>query len=329
MSLSELEREFINNFQGNFPLQERPFKVIAARLNCPEDELIDTVKHLKSRNLLTRFGPLYDAASLGGGLTLAAIAVPEERYDSVTEIVNTYSEVAHNYRREHTLNMWFVLATETPEAIDNILHAIETTTKLRVYNFPKQQEFYIGLWLHLAADGRHTTVPVPAQDYAENKDCTLDDIDRKLISVTQTGITIERSPYQAIADNMGSSQRDVLQRLKKMLACGVIRRIGAVPNHYRLGVTANGMTVWDVDDDKVIEMGNIIGQLDFVSHCYQRPRHLPVWHYNLFAMVHGHDREEVKTKVDQINNLLGNHCRDHETLFSSAILKKTGLRLAA
>ncbi len=125
MSLSELEREFINNFQGNFPLQERPFKVIAARLNCSEDELIDTVKHLKSRNLLTRFGPLYDAASLGGGLTLAAIAVPEERYDSVTEIVNAYSEVAHNYRREHTLNMWFVLATETPEAIDNILHAIE------------------------------------------------------------------------------------------------------------------------------------------------------------------------------------------------------------
>ena len=169
MSLSELEREFINNFQGNFPLQERPFKVIAARLNCSEDELIDTVKHLKSRNLLTRFGPLYDAASLGGGLTLAAIAVPEECYDSVTEIVNAYSEVAHNYRREHTLNMWFILATETPEAIDNILHAIEQTTKLRVYNFPKQQEFYIGLWLHLAADGRHTTVPVPAQDYAENK----------------------------------------------------------------------------------------------------------------------------------------------------------------
>ena len=81
-----------------------------------------------------------------------------------------------------------------------------------------------------------------------------------------------------------------------MLASGIIRRIGAVPNHYRLGLTANGMTVWDVDEDKVIELGNIIGQLDFVSHCYQRPRHLPVWPYNLFAMVHGHDRDEVKTK---------------------------------
>ena len=329
MNLTALEREFINKYQGNFPLQDRPFKTIADRLHCSEDELIKTVENLKSENLLTRFGPLYDAALLGGGLTLAAIAVPEDRYEAVTEMVNAYPEVAHNYRREHTLNMWFVLATETPGEIDNILHAIEQTTKLKVYNFPKQHEFYIGLWLQLAADGRHSTVPVPAPASAEKMVCTLDDIDRKLISVTQSGITIERSPYQAIANNMGATERDVLQRLHKMLSCGIIRRIGAVPNHYRLGLTANGMTVWDVADDKVIELGNRIGQLDFVSHCYQRPRHLPVWSYNLFAMVHGHDREEVNAKVEQIESLLGAHCKAHETLFSSAILKKTGLRLAA
>lgn len=329
MSLTELEREFINNFQGNFPLQERPFENIAARLECSEDELIETVQHLKSKNLLTRFGPLYDAALLGGGLTLAAISVPEDRYQTVTEMVNAYPEVAHNYRREHALNMWFVLATETPQEIGNILHSIEQTLKLKVYNFPKQHEFYIGLWLHLSADGKHTTVPVPTSSFTENNDYRLDDIDRKLISITQTGISIERFPYQKIADNMGATQQEVLQRLQGLLACGIIRRIGAVPNHYRLGLTANGMTVWDVDDDKVIELGNIIGQLDFVSHCYQRPRHLPVWPYNLFAMVHGHDRDEVNTKVEQIKNLLGKHCKRHETLFSSAILKKTGLRLAA
>jgi len=334
MRLTELQREFINSFQGNFPLQERPFKAIAEQLKCSEDELIESVKQLKTENLLSRFGPLYDAASLGGGLTLAAIAVPEERYEIVTEMVNAYAEVAHNYRREHALNMWFVLATETPEAIASTLHAIEQTTKLKVYNFPKQHEFYIGLWLHLAADGRHTTVPVPVSNAAEIADrtltdCSLDDIDRKLISVTQSGIMIERSPYQTIADNMGATQQDVLQRLQKMLACGIIRRIGAVPNHYRLGLTANGMTVWDVDNDMVIELGNSIGQLDFVSHCYQRPRHLPVWRYNMFAMVHGHDRDEVNEKVQQIESILGRHCSAHETLFSSAILKKTGLRLAA
>ena len=330
---SQLERDFINNYQGNFPLQERPFKAVAEQLSCTEDKLIETVNNLKNQKLLSRFGPLYDAARLGGGLTLAAIAVPEDRYEVVTERVNSYPEVAHNYRREHKLNMWFVLATETPVEITQIISSIEKTTGLTVYNFPKQQEFYIGLWLHLSADGKHTTVPVPVPiqkeaDTAVNNG-QLDEIDRKLISLTQTGFAIEDSPYQTIANELGITQLDVIQRLKNMLSNGIIRRIGAVPNHYKLGLTANGMTVWDVDDKKVSELGNIIGQLDFVSHCYQRPRHLPMWRYNLFAMVHGANKDEVHDKVKQIKNLLGESCKAHETLFSSAILKKTGLRLAA
>ena len=128
--LSQLERDFINNFQGNFPLEERPFESIATRLNCSEDELIETVKNLKKQKLLSRFGPLYDAARLGGGLTLAAINVPEDRYEVITELVNTYPEVAHNYRREHELNMWFVLATETPVELAQVLSSIEKATEI-------------------------------------------------------------------------------------------------------------------------------------------------------------------------------------------------------
>jgi len=329
--LSQLERDFINNFQGNFPLEERPFESIATQLNCSEDELIETVKNLKEQKLLSRFGPLYDAARIGGGLTLAAINVPEDRYEVITELVNTYPEVAHNYRREHELNMWFVLATETPVELAQVLSSIEKATGLTVYNFPKQQEFYIGLWLHLSADGNHTTVPVPGKTDGPpaHENYHLDDTDRKLISVTQSGFSIERSPYQTIANSIGITQDEVLQRLNQLLSNGIIRRIGAVPNHYKLGLTANGMTVWDVDDKKVSELGNMIGQLGFVSHCYQRPRHLPMWRYNLFAMVHGASKDEVHEKVKQIEKLLGKNCKAHETLFSSAILKKTGLRLAA
>jgi DNA-binding Lrp family transcriptional regulator len=331
LTLSKLEREFINNFQGNFPLQERPFLSVAEQLHCSEDELMETVVKLKSKKVLTRFGPLYDAAELGGGLTLAAISVPEERYDAVTELVNSYPEVAHNYQREHELNMWFVLATETPVELVQAIASIEKTTGLPVYNFPKQQEFYIGLWLHLSADGKNTTVPVPEKTEHQQGDNKYqpDNTDRKLIRLTQTGLAIEQKPYQKVADNIGISQDEVIQRLQHMLSCGIIRRIGAVPNHYKLGLTANGMTVWDVDENKIIELGNIIGQLDFVSHCYQRPRHLPMWRYNLFAMVHGANKDEVHEKVKQIEALLGNNCKAHETLFSSAILKKTGLRLAA
>jgi len=334
-TLSTLERDFINNFQGHFPLQERPFETIATQLGCSEDELIETVTNLKSKKLLTRFGPLYDAARLGGGLTLAAMTVPEDRYQIVTELVNTYPQVAHNYRREHELNMWFVIATETPVEIVQVISSIEKTTRLTVYNFPKQQEFYIGLWLHLSDDGKHTTVPVPtsaelnSDSSHDEKNHQLDNIDRKLISVTQSGFSIEACPYQTIANNIGITQDDVILRLKNLLSSGIIRRIGAVPNHYKLGLTANGMTVWDVDDDKIDQLGNLIGQLDFVSHCYQRPRHLPMWSYNMFAMVHGASKDEVDKKVKQIEQLLGKNCKAHETLFSSAILKKTGLRLAA
>lgn len=334
VQLSQLERDFINNFQGNFPLVEHPFKSIAEQLNSTEDKLIDVINKLKAENMLSRFGPLYDAASLGGGLTLAAISVPDDRYEVVTELVNTFPEVAHNYRREHELNMWFVLATETPDEIANVLHSIEQSIKLKVYNFPKQHEFYIGLWLDLNADGSATTRPVKNQVSLENTSAEadsirLDSIDRKLISVTQTGLPIEATPYKTVAQNIGIEQSEVIQRLSRMLSANIIRRIGAVPNHYRLGLSANGMTVWQVDENKIIELGNIIGQLDFVSHCYQRPSHLPIWPYNLFAMVHGHTRDEVDEKAQQIAALLGENCQAHEILFSSAILKKTGLRLAA
>ena len=335
MQLSQLQREFINHFQGNLPLEERPFQEIADQLGSTEDSIIAIVNKLKQDRLISRFGPLYDAARIGGGLTLAAMTVPEERYQMVTETVNRYREVAHNYRREHELNMWFVLATEQPEDLHEVISSIEKVTGLTVFNFPKQQEFYIGLWLHLSSDGKHSTVPVPHQvqdpinDSLKVLGYDLDDTDRKLISATQAGLPLEPSPYKNIADSLDLTQDDVLQRLQNMLCSGVIRRIGAVPNHYRIGLTANGMTVWDVPDNKIEQLGELIGKLDFVSHCYQRPRHLPVWPYNLFAMVHGHSEDEVKNKVKKIETLLAENCSSYETLFSSAILKKTGLRLAA
>jgi DNA-binding Lrp family transcriptional regulator len=119
-----------------------------------------------------------------------------------------------------------------------------------------------------------------------------------------------------------------MERLASMRSCGIIRRIAAVPNHYALGYRANGMSVWNVPDDSVGRLGRLIGELDFVSHCYQRPRHLPLWPYNLFAMVHGSTREAVEGQVEEIAALLAGYSRGHEVLYSRRILKKTGLRIA-
>lgn len=335
MNSEVLERSFINKYQGGFPVMEQPFRSVAADLGCSEISLLDTIRQLLDNGTLSRFGPLYDAVKLGGGLTLAAMSVPEEQYEGITSVVNDFAEVAHNYRREHALNMWFVLATDNPENIDTTIDRIEQVTGLKVYNFPKQQEFYVGLWLQLDAGSRVTTVPVPAAiDSAAatapaSAGYTLDDLDRKIINASQAGLPLVDCPYGMLAELTACTSQDVRQRLNNMLSLGIIRRIGAVPNHYRLGLKANGMTVWDVPDEQALELGGRIGQLDCVSHCYLRPRHVPVWPYNLFAMVHGHTREEVNDKAEQIANLLGDHCRAHETLFSTAILKKTGMRLAA
>lgn len=155
----------------------------------------------------------------------------------------------------------------------------------------------------------------------------LNEIDRELIAATQGGLPLVARPYEAVGAMLGVSGQLVRERLSAMLESGLIRRIGAVPNHYRLGYTANGMSVWDVDDAQVDALGAQVGALTFVSHCYRRPRHAPTWPYNLFAMLHGRTREEVQAQAAQIAALLGTACRGHEILYSTAILKKTGLRL--
>jgi len=157
----------------------------------------------------------------------------------------------------------------------------------------------------------------------------IDAVDRRIVEATQEGLPLTPRPYHALASELGLTPDDVMARMRAMLKRGVIRRIGVVPNHYALGFEANGMSVWDLPDERAHELGHEIGALDFVSHCYRRPRHLPLWPYNLFAMVHGRCRDEVERKVARIAEILGAADRGHEVLYSTRILKKAGLRLSA
>jgi len=155
----------------------------------------------------------------------------------------------------------------------------------------------------------------------------LDGIDRRLIVATQGGLPLVPRPYLALAEQLGLAVEEGMARLAHLLETGVIRRIGAVPNHYALGYTANGMSVWDVPDERIDTLGEQVGRLPFVTHCYRRPRNRPDWPYNLFAMVHGRSRSEVEELMERIAALLGQHCNAQDILYSTHILKKTGLRL--
>ena len=155
----------------------------------------------------------------------------------------------------------------------------------------------------------------------------LDHFDRALIAATQAGLPLVPRPYDAVAERLGVPAAQVRERLAALLEAGVLRRIGAVPNHYRLGFHFYCMSVWDVADEAVDVLGAQVGRLAGVSHCYRRPRRLPAWPYNLFAMLHGRTQEEVERQAREVAALLGNACRAHDILYSTAILKKTGLRL--
>ncbi|WP_199103806.1 Lrp/AsnC family transcriptional regulator [Aquitalea sp. ASV11] len=327
-ALNPLETSIVNQLQGGFPLTSQPFAHAAATLGCSELALRQGLDGLLQRQVLTRFGPLYQIERMGGCFVLAALAVPPARFDEVAAAVNSLPAVAHNYQRTHKLNMWFVLAAASQAGISAACSAIELLTGLTVHAFPKQREYFVGMRFTVggqaavgqASAGRGSLDEQPVAP-------ELDEDDWRLIRASQAGLPLVAQPYRQLADALQLPEQEVLSRLGRMLEQGVIRRIGAVPNHYAIGYRANGMAVFDVADELVDELGQQLGALDCVSHCYRRPRHLPHWPYNLFAMVHGDNRRAVREQQAALLQLLGPACRRHALLFSTRILKKSGLRV--
>lgn len=323
-TLDALDSLIIDTLQGGFPLLSRPYAAVADSIGLGEAVLLKRLQRLLAGRVLTRFGPMYQIERMGGAFVLAALAVPEARFDAVAAQVGALPAVAHNYRREHHFNMWFVLATATPGGIADAIIDIESATGLRVYDFPKLREYYVGMRFTVGGQAPVGTLPDSTQG---NHEVELDERDRQLIRASQGGLPLLPQPYRHLGEALAMTEDEVCQRLGRMLQNGVIRRIGAVPNHYAIGYAANGMAVFDVDDAQIDALGERIGGLPYVSHCYRRLRRLPQWPYSLFAMCHGSSRDEVMQQVAAIRQLLGAACRGHEVLFSTRMLKKSGLRI--
>ena len=338
--LDRVDRAVVNAFQGGFPVVERPFEPAAAALSdrgvaVAAEELVARVRRLDEEGVLSRFGPLVNAEAIGGTATLVAMHAPPERFDEVVEAVNARREVAHNYEREHPhLNVWFVLSVAEEREVDRVLAEIEAETGQETYDMPKRREFRVEAKFLL--DG-----PVPEGDVdlsglgpgVEPTDArSLTPDERDLVLAVQDGLPVTATPYRDVADALDRDVEWVLRTLKRFVAEGKVRRIGVVPNHYALGYTENGMTVWDVPDELVEEVGPAVASLDFVTHCYQRPRHEGVWPYNFFAMTHGRSEGESEARVERVRETMEEFWdvtdEDWDTLFSTRILKKTGIRLA-
>jgi DNA-binding Lrp family transcriptional regulator len=337
--LTPLDRAVVNAFQGGFPVVEVPFEPAAAALrdrgvDVDAEALCERVRHLDETGVLSRFGPLVNAEAIGGTATLVAMHAPPERFDEVAEQVNAHREVAHNYEREHPhLNMWFVVSVADADRVAGVLDEIEDETGQPTYNLPKRREFRVEA--KFLVDGPVSAGDVDLSDLGPAVDATdrtsLTPAERDLVLEVQGGLPVTPTPYRDVADRLDADVDWVLSTLKRFLAEGKIRRVGVVPNHYALGYTENGMTVWNVPDGMVDEVGPAVAGLEFVTHCYQRPRHEGVWPYNFFAMTHGRSPEESDARVREVRATMEEYWNvgddDWDTLFSTRILKKTGIRL--
>jgi DNA-binding Lrp family transcriptional regulator len=332
--LDDLDAALIDGYQSGFPVAERPFESVGEELGITAEETLARVERLRERGIFRRFGAVLNPPVIGSS-TLAALSVPESRFDAVTEVVNSYRQVNHNYRRDHEWNMWFVVTAGSRERRDAILAEIEAETGLEVLNLPMLTDYYIDLEFPVVnADrfARETLARtasgddgVAATTISEDARGNLTQLERSLLLAIQDGFPLSATPYRDVAEQIDAPVEAVLAAVQRLLEDGCIKRIGCVVNHLVTGFDANCMVVWDVPDDELDERGIAVGSLPYVTLCYHRPRRPEQdWSYNLFTMVHGRDGSVVDAKLDE---LAAEHLPfAHERLYSTATLKQTGAR---
>jgi siroheme decarboxylase len=313
-----LDYRLLNEFQRDFPLVERPFAVIAARLGAGEAEVMARYGRLLREGAISRIGVVF-RPNAAGASTLAALAAPASRLEQIAQYLGAQEEVNHNYEREHRFNLWFVLAAPSQAALQAAIARIERDTGLPVLVLPLLEEFHIDLGFDLKTGWtpRH-----PARAAAR-----IAEAHRPLVAALQEGFPLRDEPYAEIGRACGMDAAAVTEVCRLWLAQGVASRIGVVVRHRRLGYEANAMVVWDVPDEAARALGELLAGQDGVTLCYRRPRR-PGWPFNLFCMIHGRERGAVERRILRLRRDLDIEALPHEVLFSRRCFTQRGARYA-
>ena len=294
----------LNAWQRGFPLVPRPFAEIAKSGALDEAQVIARFGQLKSQGLIDRIGPVFRPNTLGAS-TLAAMAVPAERLDSVALQVSSHAGVNHNYEREGGYNLWFVAAAPTAAALQDLLSCIERETGLKVLRLPLLEEFHIDLGFDLQD---HSAPRAPPRGPL----VPLSGPQQLLAARLAAGLPLTPRPFA----DFDLPEAEVIGALERWLAAGVVRRIGAIVRHRRLGYEANAMVVWDVPDEDAGDVGGRLAADAAVTLCYRRARALPDWPYNLYCMVHGREQARVTQAIERLCAQHGLAAFPHAVLFS-------------
>ncbi len=329
--MDTLNFKLLNNFQRNFPLASTPYNTVAERLGTSTQELFERLDSLKNSGAISRIGPVFRPNTVGTS-TLCAMSVSPDKIQSVANKISSFVQVNHNYQRDHLYNLWFVVTACDAETLSQTLIKIEQKAGHSLLNLPLVKDYHIDLGFPMTKPESDTQ---PQSKEHTDLLCNIDHPikDSKpinsappgdLVEAIQSGLPFVETPYKSIADSLGWSEQSVIHQIHHMLESGTIKRIGVIVRHFELGYKANAMVVWNVPDIDIDTVGKKMGRQDCVRLCYQRPRRLPDWHYNLFCMVHGKNREVVLERVRSVIHKLNLEQTPHEVLFSTKRFKQRG-----
>jgi siroheme decarboxylase len=326
--LDDDDKRLMNLLQSSFPLDAQPFALLAAEADMPADELMERTQRLLDERIIREITPIFDTRALGYSSMLVAARVDSDNPQRAAKIINAHPGVSHNYLRTHEFNLWFTIATppDSELGLEGTLEVLQGLTGAEsIRQLPTLTLFKINMNLEmeggtgdLAAPAAEPVVPreLEAQPYDER--------DVAVIKALQGPMRVTDRPYDEAASEAGMTTPELLTHLGEMVDRKLLRRVAAILYHRRAGFSANGMGVWRVPEDRIMDAGTRMAAVRGVSHCYQRPTYAD-WPYSVFTMAHGRSKEECDAILDAIADEHALHGPDRAVLYSSTEFKKVRL----
>jgi siroheme decarboxylase len=323
--LDDLDKRLLNLMQGRFPIAPRPYEHVAKEAGIAEEEAIARIKTLLDERIIRQVTPIFDTRALGYSSMLVAAKVDPDNPWRAANIINQHPGVSHNYLRNHEFNIWFTIATEpdSPLGLDGTLDVLAKIAGAEsVRQLPTLQLFKIRMDLEMEGGTEALAKAVEVAPPAETEPQPYDEFDIAVISATQGDMPIIPEPFAPAADKLNLPQDKLLAHLQQMQERRLLRRVAAILYHRRAGFSANGMGVWKVPDERIMDLGPRMAAFRGISHCYQRPTYED-WPYSIFTMAHGRSKEECDAILDSIAADTG--ITERATLYSSTEFKKIRL----
>ena len=327
------DRKLLNILQSTFPLVERPFLAMGRDLGLTEQEAIEAVRSLKDRNVVRQISAIFDTRRLGYKTTLVAMRFADEDLESGARIINEHPGVSHNYARTGPFNLWFTIAVAPDESLEETVQEMSQRSGAETYRMmPTIRFFKIGVNFDMVKEVGNAASYSPdgydrgdsnGSDETWNKVVPVTEFEKDVIREFQEDIELHPRPFDPMVDRLGISHQELFDLAAEFQERKIMRRYSAVLHHRRAGFKANSMAVWNVPEERAVEVGAIMAGSKWVTHCYQRPT-FPDWHYTHFSMIHATTRDECESVARQISEATG--IEDYMLLYSTREYKKTRVR---